>query len=445
MSADNNHAVVEQTDSSPHPKASVFQSPLTFKVYYFLFYSAIGSSIPYLALYFKQLGLNAGSVGFLLGIRVSTEIIGAPLWGIIGDRFKIRKFILLASLASFAIGTLLFLSIQPQNQQCIEVRADETKIKPLIFTSAGVLLGSQLQQPFELHEPLLPQNRSLQFIRKRDDDELKTIFLILLSIMVLGQIFGSAVFAMSDAVVVAFLAEKVNTFGSFRIWGEVGVAVGSLTVGGFISFSQSKVCGLIVNNYFISFYFFAGFIVAAMCTAVGMKVTYPDKQGSAAAESRSYSSLIQKLLEPYNLTFVLGACLFGAFVGFQENFGLWYLDDLGANPYMIGVAAGLRYTTAVMGYLSSGTLTDSLGVECPIAACLLLYSAVFLGLSFVHQPWLGVALFSVEGALYGLGWSSFVVFGGRISYQVGFSAAVQGKEIVPKRSICNCFSFHYHC
>lgn len=53
---------------------------ITYKVYYFLFYGSIGSSIPFLAVYFKQLGLSAGHAGVLIGLRLLMEFIGAPLW-----------------------------------------------------------------------------------------------------------------------------------------------------------------------------------------------------------------------------------------------------------------------------------------------------------------------------------------------------------------------------
>lgn len=60
---------------------------ITYKVYYFLFYGSIGSSIPFLAVYFKQLGLSAGHAGVLIGLRLLMEFIGAPLWGWIGDKY----------------------------------------------------------------------------------------------------------------------------------------------------------------------------------------------------------------------------------------------------------------------------------------------------------------------------------------------------------------------
>ena len=93
--------------------------------YYFLFYGSIGSSIPFPAVYFKQLGLSAGHAGVLIGLRLLMEFIGAPLWRWIGDKYKKRKIILFFSVAPFSAGTLLVLVVQPENQQCIEAKGNK--------------------------------------------------------------------------------------------------------------------------------------------------------------------------------------------------------------------------------------------------------------------------------------------------------------------------------
>ncbi|KAJ7393546.1 hypothetical protein OS493_006530 [Desmophyllum pertusum] len=87
-------------------------------------------------------------------------------------------------------------------------------------------------------------------------------------------------------------------------------------------------------------------------------------------------------------------------VGLHESFGLWYLEELGAEPYMLGIASGLRYTIALVGYVISGSVVNKFGQACTIAACLLLYVAVYMSLSFVLNPWLGVALFRFPGTVY---------------------------------------------
>lgn len=400
-------------------------SDFLYKCYFFLFFAAIGSSFPYLALYFKQLGLTARQAGAIAGFRLFTEFIGSPLWGMLGDKYKIRKAILMASLVSFATGNLLLISVQPQKQTCIEIGENRTVIKALIFAPEGIVLGPATEENVNSSEIwkgyLANKNLTNSFIREVDKPELARMFMIFLGVIFLGQIIGSVVFTMPDALVVGFLQENVSKFGTFRMWGEVGVAGGSFLVGGIISLYKSEVCGEMMKNYNISFYFFAGFITLTIINCLFLEVKYPESSNRV-----NFAAVISEFLRGRNLMLILVTCYFGILNGMEENFGLWYLDDLGAQPHMIGIACGLRFSVSFLGYVSSGACIDRLGFFSTLAGCLLVYIVVMLGFAFVLNPWLGVALHSIQGLLYGLAWSSCVVFGGTVSVKVGFYSAVQG-------------------
>lgn len=408
-----------QSATSQDSSATCNPSKLTFKAYFFLFFAAIGSSLPYLTLYYKQLGLTAGHTGILNGVRLFTEFIGSPLWGMVGDKFRMRKIILFASLVSYTTGTLLLMAVQPQNQQCVKTEANKTEMTSLIFTAGGTLkLGDDKQEErFENHAS------TAHFTRKVDESEITKIFIIFLVIICTSQIIGSVVFSMPDALVVGFLKENVHAFGTFRMWGEVGVAGGSFLVGGVINFYQSEVCGETVKNYFISFYFFAGFNALAIFTVIFIKVSYADLETSSSV---TILPLLKELLKFRNAVIIIMATYLGMLNGLHEYFGFWYLDDLGAKPYMLGIASGLRYTVAMLAYFASEVVITKVGHVCAITASLALYVAVYLGLAFVLNPWLGVVLYSVQGLLYGTSWVACVVFGGTISLRLGFYAVTQG-------------------
>ena len=422
------HGTTKKKDSnaSSNDTSCLQPSEIAYKAYFFTFFSAIGSSVPYLALYFKQLGLTAGHAGILIGVRFFTEFIGAPLWGMVGDKYRIRKIILFASLVSFSTGTLLLLAVQPQNQRCIETTTNKTVVNPLIFPrKGGIVLGDNNRNSYTSQQRQNNYNNSQAtiFTRRVDENELTHIFMIFLSIIFASQIVGSVIYTMPDALVVGFLQEKVNRFGTFRMWGEVGVAAGSFIVGVVIGVYNSEVCGEIVKNYNISFYFFAGFISLSMVVLIFLEVKYSDDE---TYRNISFLPLVKELLICYNLIFVALACYFGFLDGFQENFGLWHLDDLGAKPYMLGLASGFRYTIAIFAYLFSGTIINKIGLVATLTGCLLLYVADFMGLAFVRNPWLGLVLFSLQGMLYGLGFTACVVFGATVSLKIGFHAAIQG-------------------
>lgn len=83
---------------------------IVYKMFYFMFYGAVGSLFPYLAVFYKQLFLSAQQVGFLIGVRPFIQMATAPLWGAIADTCNVKKIILLMSIASW-LGTNYSISL----------------------------------------------------------------------------------------------------------------------------------------------------------------------------------------------------------------------------------------------------------------------------------------------------------------------------------------------
>lgn len=97
---------------------SVNQDLLISKTFYFFFFSAFGSLFPLLAVYFKQMGMNPGQSGLLIGIRPFVEFLAAPFWGSMADRFRKGKIMLIFSLVSWIVFTLALAFIQPPAFNC---------------------------------------------------------------------------------------------------------------------------------------------------------------------------------------------------------------------------------------------------------------------------------------------------------------------------------------
>jgi len=65
---------------------TVDQELLMVKAFYFFFFSAFGSLFPLMGVYFKQMGINPGQCGLLVGVRPLIEFLSAPFWGSYADR-----------------------------------------------------------------------------------------------------------------------------------------------------------------------------------------------------------------------------------------------------------------------------------------------------------------------------------------------------------------------
>ena len=88
---------------------SIPRTALLMSAYYFFFYGAIGCLLPYLPLYYQHIGLNGEQIGLLMGLGPIVLLVSGPLWGSIGDRFNLHRWLLpIASL-----GALLSLGLIP--------------------------------------------------------------------------------------------------------------------------------------------------------------------------------------------------------------------------------------------------------------------------------------------------------------------------------------------
>lgn len=84
----------------PHINTSL----LPYKGFYFFFLAAIGSLIPFLAVFYKQLWLSAKQTGILLGMGPLIKMVAIPMWGIIVDFYKKTKFIFIMSLLAWLVA-----------------------------------------------------------------------------------------------------------------------------------------------------------------------------------------------------------------------------------------------------------------------------------------------------------------------------------------------------
>ncbi|CAK9807696.1 Major facilitator superfamily domain-containing protein 6 [Anthophora quadrimaculata] len=116
------HKIRGKSDVIEYLFGAVDQELLTVKTFYFFFYSAFGSLFPLMGVYFKQMGMNAGQCGLLMGLRPFVEFLSAPFWGSLADRWQKGKMIFLASLSCWIMFTLPLAFMQPPATSCLVMR-----------------------------------------------------------------------------------------------------------------------------------------------------------------------------------------------------------------------------------------------------------------------------------------------------------------------------------
>ncbi|MCX7681090.1 MAG: MFS transporter [Anaerolineae bacterium] len=89
-------------------KRSLKTTMLFPKLFYFFFFAAMSCLFPFLALYYRQIGLTGRQIGLLGGISPLVSLVAAPLWGALADATRQHKKLMLLALvlSVVAVGGL---------------------------------------------------------------------------------------------------------------------------------------------------------------------------------------------------------------------------------------------------------------------------------------------------------------------------------------------------
>ncbi|XP_037969504.2 major facilitator superfamily domain-containing protein 6 [Plutella xylostella] len=270
---------------------------LTVKTFYFFFYSAFGSLFPLMGVYFKQMGMNAGQCGLLIGTRPFVEFLSAPFWGGLADRWRAGRTLLLASLGAWVVFTLPLSWVQPGAVACVQpLNRSSYRLAPPDYDAApapaarhfaGVAggAGSPLSVADAVnYDPdangnwVTPLHSSIVY---RTPDIQKTFFLLLL-LVVIGEFFSAPAITLADSAVITLLGEDADRYGHQRMFGSLGWGLAMFFVGIALDHStafSAHPCGgpqRYEKNYTICFATFSVLMGAALITATQIKFKYEE-------------------------------------------------------------------------------------------------------------------------------------------------------------------------
>lgn len=179
------------------------------KLFYFFFFAAFGSLYPLLAIYFKQLGMNATQSGILIGFRPFIEFCSAPFWGGVADRWRKWRFLQLLSVASWIVFTLAMAFVKPPHIRCFGENATDTDV-------------------INYEQDLIRPAYSTVYY---DRAGVKDAFFALLLIVVIGEFFSAPAITFADTVTLSYLGEDTDNYGKQRMFGSLGWGMAMFFVG----------------------------------------------------------------------------------------------------------------------------------------------------------------------------------------------------------------------
>lgn len=152
------------------PSGIQLNKPLVLaRAFYFFYFGAVGCYVPFINLYFRAAGLSGLAIGVLAALPPLILLAAGPLWGVVGDRFRIHRYLLpLATLGP---------------------------IVPVL---------------------LMAQTRSLAGLA---------------TLVAWAALFVAPIVPLIDSAVLDLLHETGVSYGKIRVWGSVGYSVATWIMG----------------------------------------------------------------------------------------------------------------------------------------------------------------------------------------------------------------------
>ena len=206
-----------------------------YKLFFFAFLGGLGSVLPYVSVFLKQRGLSPQEIGLISGLRPVIGFLAAPLLGNLGDKFGIRRWLFLLSVAAW-LGFYAGLFFIPEAAR-IEKCPDE--LNPHRHPGGGVVIpksqtaqdlsrtSNNISFPLRIdvngsngeEEDILQEN--LSWLYKAGS--LHTVFLLALFVILGGEIAQAPTTAFADAGTLQTLGkDALERYGTQRAWGGIG-------------------------------------------------------------------------------------------------------------------------------------------------------------------------------------------------------------------------------
>jgi len=397
--------------------ARVNRKLLISKAFYYFFFSAWGSLLPYLALYFKQLMLTPSQVGVIMGLKPFVNFLATPVWGALVDKFHIHRFALVISM--FALITSTFaLSLVPGPKQQLKIlenhcnRTDEMTEMMALDGEPEIdkmVLLSDTNQDFYFSKSRWPW--PLDFIASFEEDiyvkykiDATKTFTSLFLITLFGTVIASPSLALVDTATLQMLGKETHRYGKQRLTGSLGWGMGAFIVGASLktthrcSMSKSRE----IVDYIPCFYVFAVLMTLGLVVSFKFKFSHAKKAG----QSTSLSVGLVALKNPTYLMFLFTALYLGFLMAFIKTFLFWHLKDLGGTQLLFSVISAVNCVAEVSMYFLSEKLISKIGQVRVLYLGLICYSIRLFYYSIVPYTWLVLVVEILPGITTAAVWAA---------------------------------------
>lgn len=207
---------------------------------------------------------------------------------------------------------------------------------------------------------------------KESDD---TVFWIYFVLRFLGTIMNTACVTIMDPIALTMIEKHGGDFGREKLFSSLGMALFSPITGALIDFNSKR---LGFTDYSAAFYTYDVLLVISSITVLLMPL------GDKLPADNIFRDLLGIFKMPHVITFIIFLFLLGNLWGFIENFLFFYLKDLGAPNYLLGVTVTVGTISSMPFLYGAEKLTNKFGHVNIIIIAFFAHAARLMGYSFIE-------------------------------------------------------------
>lgn len=202
-----------------------------------------------------------------------------------------------------------------------------------------------------------------------------TVFWSYFVLRFLGNIAMSAAVTIMDPVALTMIEKYGGDFGKERLFSSLGMAIFSPITGALIDWNSRR---LGHTDYSAAFYTFDALLVLASVCLFVMPI------GTKIPSDNLFGDLKNILRMPHLILFIFFLYILGNLWGFIESFLFFYLRELGAPNYLLGVTVTVGTLSSIPFLYGAENITRCIGHINVIIIAFFAHAARLVGYSIIE-------------------------------------------------------------
>ncbi|EEC07560.1 conserved hypothetical protein [Ixodes scapularis] len=443
---------------------------LPLKIHMFLYFGAAVGVMPFATVIAKQLGISASLVGMLNTALLFASVVMRFLVGSLTDKAQRLKIILIVVISIESFFHFMIIVVPPITPTKLSVRTTSPECRSqnttmhicfteelpndcsgadtsdctlsCTHTTLNSTSGGKLDIPFSSSNmcgiktwcaPLETKdqtvghdmfcaaenrtcNASCLAPNQPSTIRTSTFWLYVVFRVVAGIAFGVGI-SLTDAATYAILRDRKEDYGKQRLWGTIGWG-GLAPLVGYLN--QMATGGSSFTDYSPGFYMLAALAVMDVLGLVFLEVP------RSPMSKQLLKDLSEVFVNVRTLFFTFAVFNMGFLMGFIWTYGLWYLEELGATPQLLGANLAVQcFGGEVPVLFFSGWIIRKIGYGNAVSLSIGGLALRFAVYSYGSDVWAMLPVEVTHGLCFGLFYAALTSYASTAA-PPGTEATMQG-------------------